>query len=367
MRVLRGILTILIFMGSAIAGTSGTFQFEFEEIADGVWAGVRPDSPRFPVMGNTTFVISEQGVVVFDGGGVPGMADQIIAKVRSLTDQPVTHVVISHWHGDHNFGIAPFVETFPNVQVIAHTFTDRAMNGSPIDYVENYATFGEERIPGYKKILESGKDAEGNAVSEHDLQAYRQIVRDADEIDREFKRVKLTLPNVVFDDRLLIHSGQRNIELLSLGHGNTEGDIVMWLEDEKVVAAGDLIVLPSPYAFNVPPRAWAETLRQLNGLGYGILVPGHGPVQHDQAFVDLVIEVADDIADQRDAMIAAGVSTDEIAEKLDFSEYKEKFTGGDAYIEGYYNDWFEQPLRQAAVKELSGEPMKEVGPRKVTK
>jgi cyclase len=364
MKLLYAFLIALVLSNSVPAETGDPFQFEFEEIATGVWAGVRPDGPRFPVMGNTTFVISDAGVVVFDGGGVPVMAEQIIDKIRSITDRPVTHVVISHWHGDHNFGIYRFLEEFPNVQVIAQAFTDRAMNGSPMDYIDNYPGFGEQRVPAYKKILETGKDADGNVISGEDLKAYQQIVADADVIDREFKRVRLTKPNLVVDHRLTIHSGKRTIELISLGHGNTEGELVMWLEDAKILASGDLIVLPSPYAFNVPPRAWANTLHELNRLDYQILVPGHGAIQHDRVYVDLVIEVAEDIANQRDAMIEAGVDKEDIADQLDFSGYAERFTGGDAYLMNYYTAWFEQPLRKAAVKELSGEPMKKIDPPK---
>ena len=366
MKQIYRVLTLLMLMGSAAAADSGPFDFEFEEVANGVWAGVRPDSPKFPVMGNTTFVISDKGVVVFDGGGMPVMAEKIIDKIRSITDQAVTHVVISHWHGDHNFGIYRFAEEFPNVQFVAHSFTDRAMNGSPVDYIKNYAIFDEIRLPQYRTILETGKDADGNELTEHDMQAYRQIVADAAVLGPEFKRVRLTVPNVVFDDRLVIHSGSRTIELLSLGHGNTEGDIVMWLPEEALVAAGDLVVLPSPYAFNVPPKAWAATLRKLNGLNYKVLVPGHGAVQRDSSYVDLVIAVAEDIANQRDAMIAEGVSTEDVESRLDFSAYEERFTGGDTYIKGYYDEWFEQPLRAAAMKELTGEPMKEIGPREAS-
>ena len=62
------LLTALALIGSAMAEDNGPFHFEFEEVAPGVWAGVRADPPRFPVMGNVTFVISDEGVVVFDGG-----------------------------------------------------------------------------------------------------------------------------------------------------------------------------------------------------------------------------------------------------------------------------------------------------------
>ena len=236
MPLLYVVFTLLLATETAFADSSNPLEFEFEEIARGVWAGVRPDSPRFPVMGNTTFVISDEGVVVFDGGGLPSMGEQVIGKIRTLTSLPVTHVIISHWHGDHHFGIAPYLEAFPNVQVIAHRFTDRAMRGSTIDYIENYATFGEKRLPVYQQIVDTGKDTEGNEASEHDLMVYRQIIEDFDKVRPDFDRVQLTMPTLLFDDRLVVRSGERTIEVMSLGSGNTEGDIVMWLADEKIVS-----------------------------------------------------------------------------------------------------------------------------------
>ena len=70
-------------MTSATAAAEGPFTMEFEELADGVWAGVRADGPRFPVMGNTTFVIGESSVVVYDGGGMPKMSELVIEKIQN--------------------------------------------------------------------------------------------------------------------------------------------------------------------------------------------------------------------------------------------------------------------------------------------
>jgi glyoxylase-like metal-dependent hydrolase (beta-lactamase superfamily II) len=350
-------------LGSVGTAGAGPFHYEFHEVAPAVWTGIRPDSPKFPVMGNTTFVVSDQGVVVFDGGGVAAMAEQIIEKIRSVTAAPVTHVIISHWHGDHNFGIYRFAEEFPNVQFVAHSFTGAAMNGSPVDYISNYPEFVEKNVPEFKDILEKGIDSDDTELTDHNRQAYEQIISDADEISAEFKRVKLTTPGITFDKKLVIHSGKRRIELLHLGHGNTEGDIVMWLPEERLVATGDLVVLPTPYAFNVPPRAWAATLRNLNGLGYAVLIPGHGEIQTDTRYVDLVIEAAESIADQRDELLAKGLSHEELETQLDFGAFESRFTGGDEYIKGYYNDWFEQPLRKAAIKALSGESMVVINPK----
>lgn len=363
MKQISGLVLAVWLLGSVSTVVAGPFDYEFHESAPGVWTGVRPDSPKFPVMGNTTFVVSDQGVVVFDGGGVAVMAEQIIDKIQAVTTAPVTHVIISHWHGDHNFGIYRFAEEFPNVQFVAHSFTSAAMNGSPLDYISKYPDFVENNVPEFMSIVETGIDSDDTELTAHNRQTYEQIVRDADEIDAEFKRVKLTTPNIVFDDNLVIHSGKRRIELLYLGQGNTAGDIVMWLPEERLVAAGDLVVLPTPYAFNVPPRAWAATLRNLNNLGYAALIPGHGEIQTDTRYVDLLIEAAESIADQRDELLAKGLSHEEVERQLDFGAFESRFTGGDEYVRGYYDDWFVQPFRKAAIKALSGEPMVVIKPK----
>jgi len=136
----------------------------------------------------------------------------------------------------------------------------------------------------------------------------------------------------------------------------------MWLPDERIVATGDIVVLPTPYAFNVPPRAWANTLRALNDLDYEILVPGHGEIQTNTTYVDLVIEAAEHIADQRDTMLASGMNSDEVEAALDFSAYETRFTQGDEYVKTYYDAYFVEPLRAAAMKALTGEPMVDIEP-----
>jgi glyoxylase-like metal-dependent hydrolase (beta-lactamase superfamily II) len=347
---------ILTFTPS-VSADDGPFIFEFEELAPGVWAGVRADSPRFPVMGNITFVISEEGVVVYDGGGMPAMSEQAIKKIRSLTSLAVTHVVTSHWHGDHNFGIYRFAEEFKNVKFIAHEFTREVMNSSRINYVDRERGFVEENFEEFQKIVKTGMDSKGNEVSKIDRDIYKRIIADRDVIDKEFLRAKVTPPNVVFSDKYLIKSGTREIELLHLGHANTEGDIIMWLPKEKIISTGDIVVFPSPYAFNSPPRSWVKTLRNINNLGYKILVPGHGAIQRDTSYVDLLIESVESIADQRDVLLAEGKSKEEIQPALDLSLFEERFTQGDDYILEHFKQWFERPIQAAAMKALTGEPM----------
>jgi glyoxylase-like metal-dependent hydrolase (beta-lactamase superfamily II) len=349
-------------MISATAPAAGLFTFEFEELSDGVWAGVRPDAPRYPVMGNTTFVVGDNGVVVFDGGGMPLMSEQLIRKIRSVTDKPVTHVVMSHWHGDHLFGVYRFAEEYPGVQFVAHEYTRDIINSSRISYIDRQVAYIENNLEEFRNIVETGIDADGNEHTQADRDVYQRIIADRDEILPEFRRARVTPPDIVFTDRHDIDLGNRVVQLRFLGHANTAGDVVMWLPEERILASGDIVVLPSPYAFNVPPRKWTATLRAIKALDYAMLVPGHGAVQTVTDYVDLLIEMAESIAQQRDELLATGMSNDEVEAALDFSAFEERFTHGDAYLQVSYHEWFVTPFRAAAMKALSGEPMVPIPP-----
>lgn len=350
------LLVVWLSMGCA-AAQAGPYNFEFTELAPGVWAGIRPEGPRPPVMGSTVFVVGNESVVVFDGGGSAGMTDLLIEKIRSVTSLPVSDVVISHWHGDHHFGIHRIAQAFPGVRFIAHPFTRAMLDSTKVSYLDGQQNFKDTRLPIYQKMIDTGTSSDGRQLGSAELAVYQQLINDIDEIDRESRRGRVTPADTDFTDPMVLNPGGRRVELLFLGHGNTEGDLVMWLPEERIVAVGDIVVLPSPYAFNVPPKAWANTLRAIRALDYKFLVPGHGAIQDGTNYLDLLIEVAQDIAGQADALNATGVASQEIGSQLDFSGYEPRFTGGDETAKVAYHGYFEGPFRTAAGKALTEEPM----------
>lgn len=332
------------------------YQYTFTELAPGVWSGVRENGPRVPVMGTSTFVVGDDGVIVFDGGGAPLMSERLMAKIAEVTDKPITHVIISHWHGDHNFGIWRIVEEFPGVQVIAHPFTRAATLGRPMDYVNNAHDAIERYMPTVEERLSTGKSGDGvTPLSELDMEIYHYVKENQEFLDKEFERYAKTLPMVTFENKMTIYTGDREIQILYLGTGNTEGDIVMWLPEEKIVATGDIVVLPTPYAFNVYPKRWAETLRAINALEYKILIPGHGDFQYDTAYTSLMIESLESAAWQAEQFVRDGLSSEVALAKFDFSAFEERFTGGDAYITRYYKGYYTEPLFDAAYRVEKGE------------
>jgi glyoxylase-like metal-dependent hydrolase (beta-lactamase superfamily II) len=331
------------------------FAWTFQQLAPDVWAGLRDDPVRIPFMPNTTFVISADGVVVFDGGGLPLMAERAISKIRTLTDRPVTHVIVSHWHQDHNLGISAYLQEFPNVQVISHPYTRQGIRRNMQAHEQEAHQFVTSNFPALKQFVATGEYAPGRPLGKGEKEWYQQAIADEAIIDREYRRFTPTYPNLTFENRLTIYSGDRQIELLHLGAGNTAGDIIMWLPDEKIVATGDLVVMPVPYGHGGHAAEWAGALRQIKALGYSSLVPGHGAVQHDSEYLDLLTATLQSVDAQTRQAVESSLSLEETSQQVDLSAFAARFTGADEFLRLRFEEWFTGPIVAASYRLLSGQ------------
>ncbi len=345
---MKAVLAVLCTFSAATIAVADPFRYSWEEVAPGIHAGVRAEPARTPVMGTTVIVVGDTGVIVFDGGGVPLMSERAIAYIRGITELPVTHVVISHWHQDHSWGIAAFVRAFPAVQVISHPYTRAELLRRNPDAERRSRTAIAEALPGLIARLASGE------LPDHERRRLSALVEDADAIDSEYQRLETVAPDLTVDGRLVIHSGDRAVELLHLGRGNTAGDLIMWVPDAGVVATGDLVVAPTPFGFGSYAGEWAETLKAVRALSPAVLVPGHGPVQRDTRYLDLLVETLELVARQMEALVAEGADEAAAVAALDFSSVEERFTGGDAFLAGRFDAWFKRPVGRAAYRVAVG-------------
>ena len=110
------------------------FAVDIEQLADGVYVATRPFSWRLPVQANVTIVINDEDVVLVDGAGLPAHAEHIIRAIRELTDKPVSTILTTHWHGDHNLGYSVFRREYPDVRIVAHENTRHSMANGVMNY-----------------------------------------------------------------------------------------------------------------------------------------------------------------------------------------------------------------------------------------
>ncbi len=349
-------ILLLIALWLAPAHASDLFDLQWQQLADGVWVGQRPDPMRYPVVCNSVIVVGDDGVLIFDGGGFPTQGEQVLAKVRSLTSRPVKYIVISHWHGDHNRGIFPILDAFPKAEVIGHTFTRAAMLGAPLQRIHKSEQAGgtKDTANAVKKSLDEDKFIDGSPLAPAEHAFFERFVRDSVPHYAEVMRMKITPPTKTFDTQMDVHLGRRLIELRHFGPGNTKGDVVMILPAERIIASGDIVVEPVPYGFGSYPADWAKALRQIKAIGYRTLIPGHGALQDGTAYVDLLTEALELVQRHVDQAVAQGKPFDDIRKLVDFNTVEPRFTKGDPILTRFFDFYFKRPIVQAAYNDAKG-------------
>lgn len=329
------------------------FAVDVEQLADGVYVATRPVSWRLPVQANVTIVINDEDVVLVDGAGLPAHAEHVIRAIRELTDKPVSTILTTHWHGDHNLAYSVFRREFPQVRIIAHENTRHSMANGVMKYAlgATEADIG----PGIERMEERASDAEAAGEPAEVVAFWKSYALDYEPQLREYIDIEVVLADETFSDRYVLHRGDRVIEFLYLGNANTDGDAIMWLPGEKIVVSGDIVVHPTPYGFGSYPREWGDTLRAIKALDYDILVPGHGDVQRDTGYVDALIALMDDISAQGRAAVAAGVDSEEaMREAVDFSAHEKAIAGNNPLYRFLFNTWFRQPIIESVFVEATG-------------
>jgi len=352
------LLIVAIGLGvPAVGRASGPYDFELQQLGEGIYVAIRPESIRAPVEGNATILINNRDVVMFEGGGVPLAAENVIAKIRELTDKPVRYVINSHWHGDHHLGNQAYREAFPNVEIISHAYTREDITGPPMDYVEEMVKSLPQELEGVQKLLEAGTSQDGTPLDEKTRRWYEQIAEGLPVLMEEVARLDATPPTLTFDDKLTLHRGDRVIEILYLGRGNTRGDAVVYLPKEKIVITGDLVVLPTPYGFGTYPSDWIATLNKIQALEFDQMVPGHGPVQSDGAYLETLKALFQSMLSQAEEIVAAGGDLEKLRTEVDVAEFETKLCGDDPLLQRLFKNWFVNPFALSVFKEASGEPI----------
>jgi cyclase len=136
-------------------------------------------------------------------------------------------------------------------------------------------------------------------------------------------------PNLAFDHNLNVTLGKREVQIMFLGRGNTGGDAVIVVPDSKVVLAGDLLVAPTPYSYGSYPSEWVQTLAKVKALGATTIIPGHGPVEHDNSYIDLVSSLLESVISQVQAAESQHLSLEETRQKIDLTAFEKRFVGDD--------------------------------------
>jgi glyoxylase-like metal-dependent hydrolase (beta-lactamase superfamily II) len=203
----------------------------FTKLSDNAYAYTAEGDP------NTGVVIGDDAVMVIDTQATPVMAQDVIRRIREVTDKPIKYVVMSHYHAVRVLGASAYGAQ----QVIASQDT-------------------------YDLIVERGVQD-----MKSEIERFPRLFRSVETIPG------LTWPTLTFTGKMTLWLGKLEVQLLQLGRGHTKGDTVVWLPQQKILFSGDLVEYgATPYAGDAYFQDWPKTLDNLSALQPVALVPGRG-------------------------------------------------------------------------------------------
>lgn len=328
------------------------------EVAPGVHAFVfdNPLGDAANVDGTAVAIINDTDVVVVDAQWTPATARRVIAELRTLTNKPVRYVITTHWHGDHWFGNQAYAEAFPGVEFVAHANTAIDLEAEEIPTLEKTKS---DALPGFigaiEQVLASGKRRSGQALTASDSARLRRQIDAVRWAIPAFREVQPVRPTLTIADSLVLRRGARTIVVRYLGRGNTRGDLSVWLPAERVLVTGDLLVNPAPYSFGSFLGDWVATLGKLRALPATVIIPGHGAIQRDWRYLDLVVELLESTRAQARAAVAKGLDLEATRRAVDLSAFRARFAQGDEGIGRAFDAFFIAPAVERAWREARGE------------
>ena len=352
--------TLLVVLRLAPASAEGLPQKDYEvvRLADGVYAFVWKDPIENLIESNSLFVINDRDVLVVDTGMVPSTARVMAAELRKLTDRPVRYVVNTHWHDDHHGGNEVYRDLWPGVEFIAHRDTREDILAQTYAPRPKGIADLEEQAKKYGTWADTGRDDDGKPLEESRRRRAAEIAALDRALASEVRAIRETPPDFTFTDRLVLHRGGRTIEVLWLGRGNTRGDVVVFLPKERIAATGDLFVQPVPFGIGSYYEEWVATLGKVDALEADVLVPGHGFVQRDRAYLRQVQALIAALVEQVKVAVAAGATLEETRERVKLADWKAKFAGDDTTRQRAFDAFFVAPAVERAWRQAKGEPDK---------
>jgi glyoxylase-like metal-dependent hydrolase (beta-lactamase superfamily II) len=203
----------------------------FDEIGNGLWAFTAEGDP------NSGVIIGDRSVMIIEAQATPRLAAKVIEKVRTVTDKPISHVVLTHYHAVRVLGAS----AYGAVQIIMSDAA-RAM------VVERGQEDWDSEFQRFPRLFEGSESIPG-----------------------------LTYPTTTFSDSMTVYLGKRRVDIRQIGRAHTAGDAVIHVPDQNVMFTGDIVEDHSAcYCGDGYFGDWGSTLDRICTYDVDAIAPGRG-------------------------------------------------------------------------------------------
>ncbi|SFP95250.1 MBL fold metallo-hydrolase [Tranquillimonas alkanivorans] len=220
-------------------------QVSFTQVGEGLWAFTAEGDP------NTGVIIGDDSVMIVEAQATPRLARKVIEKVREVTDKPISHLAMTHYHAVRVLGASAYGA---DTVIMGEKARAMVVERGQEDWDSEFARFprlfqGHEEIPG------------------------------------------LTWPTTTFNDRMTVYLGNRRVDLMHLGRAHTAGDIVVHVPDQNVMFTGDIVEYKSAcYCGDGHFGDWPKTLEAIRAFDLDAIAPGRGDALVGREMVNAALD-----------------------------------------------------------------------------
>lgn len=290
-----------------------TDYFILKRMAPGVFAAIA--KPGTGAWSNAGFVDLGTELLVFDSFNTPAAAEELKKQAEKLTGKKVKYLVNSHYHGDHVFGNQVFED-----QPIISTELTR-------EWIKDKNAIGDV-------------DLETQETQKYLDNLILQIKSEQDEIIKQslsnqylemqvlltqIPSMKLTLPSITFENRLVISGTERHVELYCFGGGHSPSDTFLYVPKEKAALMGD-IVTDNLHLPIFHPEEFLTILESTRTKKINVLLPGHGDIGSNEK-VETMIDYVMILKEAAEKAIAADVESEDFVSSFVIPEKFKEWKG----------------------------------------
>ena len=220
-------------------------EISFVEVGEGLWAFTAEGDP------NSGVIIGDESVMIVEAQATPRLAHKVIEKVRSVTDKPISHLVLTHYHAVRVLGASAYGA--PEI-IMSDAARSMVVERGQEDWDSEFQRFprlfeGHESIPG------------------------------------------LTYPTTTFSESMTVYLGKRRVDIMHLGRAHTAGDAVVHVPDQNVMFTGDIVEYHSAcYCGDGHFADWVNTLDNIAWFDVDAIAPGRGDALIGKEMVNAAIE-----------------------------------------------------------------------------
>ncbi|TMV89992.1 MBL fold metallo-hydrolase [Thioclava sp. BHET1] len=229
----------------ASQGDMADKKISFTQVGEGLYAFTAEGDP------NTGVIIGDESVMIVEAQATPRLARKVIECVRSVTDKPISHVVLTHYHAVRVLGASAY-----GAREVIMSDVSRA------------------------QVAERGQED-----WDSEFGRFPRLFQGHDEIPG------LTWPTTTFSDSMTVYLGKRRVDIMHLGRAHTAGDAVIWVPDQEVMFTGDIVEYHSAcYCGDGHFSDWADTLSNIAAFEPRAIAPGRGDALVGEELVAQALE-----------------------------------------------------------------------------